>query len=206
MSTDNLIWLLAAAAIGFATIAAVLLRRWYRLWRRPRGVVVSDTSVITNLAVIGLLGLLYDFYGTQHRALYVPLTVYREMRSRSKRNIGRPSIVTAAWIVPLPVGNTRRVRSLLRTYKKLDRGEAEAIILADEISSELLLMDESLGRTIATSFGLRVAGIIAVLIRAKHEGRIATVRPFLDALRGEPARFRIAQSLYEKVLRDLGER
>lgn len=207
---NNLNWLLAAAAVGLLAVAAVLILHWLRLLLRPRGVaaVVSDTSVITNLAAVGLLHLLYEVHAKSRGAIYVPPWVYREMRRKSKRNFGREAIVKARWIVPLPVANMRRVQTLLQQYDKLHRGEAEAIILATEISAELLLIDETLGRKVAEDVGIkreRVTGLIAVLTIAKRRGLIAEVKPILDVLRAEPFKFRIAQRLYNDVLRDIGE-
>ena len=82
--------------------------------------------------------------------------------------------------------------------------EAEAIVLALELEAELSLMDQRLGRESAHYFGLYYVGLISVLIEAKHRGVISCVKPFIHALR-DKAGFRIAKSLYERVLRDQDE-
>lgn len=86
----------------------------------------------------------------------------------------------------------------------LDVGEADAIVLALETNAPLLLMDEKLGRAAATRVGIRVIGLRGVLIEAKRRGRVAEVRPLLDALRAGPG-FYIAPALYSQVLRRAGE-
>ncbi len=50
----------------------------------------------------------------------------------------------------------------------LDSGEAEAIALAVELKADYLLIDETKGRQIAASYGIKVTGIIGVLIKAKE--------------------------------------
>ena len=50
----------------------------------------------------------------------------------------------------------------------LDPGEAEAIALVLELSADLILLDERDGRSVAERAGLRVTGVIGVLLRAKR--------------------------------------
>jgi predicted nucleic acid-binding protein len=65
---------------------------------------------------------------------------------------------------------------------ELDPGEAEAISAAIECHAELLLIDEQRGRSVAQRFGLRVIGLLGILIESKHQGLIEAVKPLLDAL------------------------
>ena len=58
-----------------------------------------------------------------------------------------------------------KLSSLLETT--LDPGEAEAIALAMEMSADLILLDERDGRIAAERAGLRVTGLLGVLLRAK---------------------------------------
>lgn len=81
----------------------------------------------------------------------------------------------------------------------LDSGEAEAIALAIELKADYLLMDEIKGRQIAENFGIKVTGILGVLIKAKEEGLIAEVKPYLQKLVNE-AGFWLNPKLIEKIL------
>jgi uncharacterized protein len=87
---------------------------------------------------------------------------------------------------------------------ELDEGEAEVIALAVEHPGSLALLDESDARRIASSFGVEKTGAIGVLIRAKLERRIESLRPELDKLRAE-AGFWIEDDLYRAVLEAAGE-
>ena len=65
-------------------------------------------------------------------------------------------------------------------------------------------MDEKKGRKVAEEHGLRVAGILGVLVKAKEKGLISEVRFYLDQLR-EEAGFRIHPKLLETVLKTVKE-
>ena len=67
-----------------------------------------------------------------------------------------------------------------------------------------MLLDESDARRIAELFDLRKTGIVGLLIRAKREGRISSLREELDRLRGEGG-FWIGDELYLQALKAVGE-
>ena len=159
--------------------------------------IVSNTSVLVNLARIGKLDLLCQLHGE----LVIPEAVWKEVVIKGSGQPGADEIKAAAWIKVRPVTNRQLVHAL---RQDLDAGEAEAIALALEIGAELLLMDERLGRETAHHFGLRYMGLIGALIEAKHKGLIRSIKPYLDALR-DIAGFRISDILYLRILQDEGE-
>ncbi len=88
--------------------------------------------------------------------------------------------------------------------RDLDRGEAEGIALALELGADLVLLDEREGRRAAQRLGLRVLGVVGVLLEAKAQGELERVRPALDGLR-QVAGFYLSDALYADVLALAGE-
>ena len=83
----------------------------------------------------------------------------------------------------------------------LDQGEAEAITLAIDLKADRILLDERDGRKIAKSLGLKVTGVLGILLRAKQEGDLSSFPDAINALI-KTAGFRIAPELLAKVLEE----
>ena len=160
-------------------------------------IVVSNTSLLINLSRIGRLDLLSRLYGE----ILIPVAVWQETVVDGVGQAGADEIRAADWIKVQEVSNTAMVQAL---RQELDAGEAEVIALALESKADLLLMDERLGRETAHYLGLRVIGLIGVLIAAKSQGLIGELKPNLDALRNV-AGFYIDNDLYLRVLKDQSE-
>lgn len=152
-------------------------------------IIVGDSSVLIALERIGAQELLPRLYGEVH----VPEAVWREVFS------GAAAIVPA-WLIRHPAPARP---SPLDWTERLDAGEIEAILLAREMPADLLLMDETAGRRAARHLGLRVTGVVGVLIEAKRRGEIALLAPHLSQLR--LAGFFLSDDLEASALRDAGE-
>jgi len=88
--------------------------------------------------------------------------------------------------------------------QELDEGEAETIALALEQQAEVVFLDEAEARRMAEIYGLRKTGVIGVLMRAKLQGKLSSLKVELDRLR-EEAGFRIDEQLYQRALKEVGE-
>ncbi len=162
--------------------------------------VVSDTSPLIHLSRIGQLALLRDLY----RRVLIPAAVWRETVEEGQGRAGEAEVRAAAqsgWV------EVRRVQSrpLVRVLTDgLDDGEAETIALAAEAAAVLVLLDETQAREKARSMGLPLTGTLGVLMRARRNGMLGSLRPVLDRLRQES--FWIDERLYRKALEAVGER
>ncbi len=85
----------------------------------------------------------------------------------------------------------------------LDRGEASAIVLAELLHADTLLIDEKKGRDIARRRGLRIQGTLGLLVVAKRAGVFGSLREILDDLAREG--FRVNAQLVTEALRQVGE-
>lgn len=159
--------------------------------------IVSDASPLINLARIGELGLLRKLY----EELIIPEAVWNEVVVDGAGQAGAAEVNAAKWIKTKKASNKNLVQAL---QQNLDAGESEAIALALEINTVLLLMDERIGREVARHLGLHCTGLIGVLIEAKHKEHIISIKPHLDSLR-QIAGFRINDDLYLRVLQDEDE-
>ena len=127
-------------------------------------IVVSDTSPVLNLARIGRLQLLFLLY---HQVL-IPSAVYDELTA-SKSDLP-PAIDLAAqpWLMVAAANDQKRVQEL---RKDLDRGEAEAIVLAIERRADLLLVDERRGRRTARASTLQQISPVRIQVFPAHKER-----------------------------------
>lgn len=160
-------------------------------------IVVSNTSPIVNLAVIGHLELLHKLYNR----ILIPQAVYNEIVVVGAGKAGAVEVQSGQWFEVRQVTN---ISSLQNLRQLLDAGEAEAIVPADELQADLLLIDEYRGRTVATQSGIKITGILGLLIVAKQRGYLSAVKPVLGDLRTR-AKFWIDAQLYTRVVTVAGE-
>jgi len=158
--------------------------------------VVSNTSPLLNLSIIDHL----DLVRTQFGRVLIPPAVQDELQIHSSRPgaDGLKRAIDAGWIAVRNVSDDALVRTLQRD---LDRGEAEAIALAVEVSASLILLDEREARMCARAIDLPITGAIGVLLKAHRTGDLDALRDALDRLQ-EDAGFWIAPSLRARVLRE----
>ncbi len=156
--------------------------------------IVSDTSPITNLIQIGHLDLLQRVFGQ----VIIPLKVYEELTVYENQ---KEEIERRDWILVRKANNQQEVAKL---EDILDAGEAEAIVLANELNADVLIIDERKGRSEAEFRGLKIIGLLGVLIQGKRKGYIVELKPILDTLIKDIG-FRVSNNLYERILKEVNE-
>ncbi len=92
----------------------------------------------------------------------------------------------------------RALYKMLRA--NLDRGESEAIVLYFEKRMDLLLLDDGEARKLAERLGVKITGTGGLLVLAKRQGFISSVRSELDKLEKEGA-FRLSAPVREMLLK-----
>lgn len=156
--------------------------------------VVSNTSPVLNLAIIGRLDLLQ----LQFDKVWLPQAVTDELRIEEDLpgSVAVRAARQAGWLL------TERVRDQVRVAilrRDLDGGEAEAIALALQKHADWLLLDERDARRVAKSLGLKVTGVLGILLKARLAGQLPSLRGAMDQLR-DLADFRIGAALYTELL------
>ena len=156
---------------------------------------ICDSSTLIHLAKIGRLHLLREF----HKRIFIAPAVWREVVQEGRDWPGSSEVKQgrqAGWIEVIDPANQTLIHFL---RKDLHEGESETIALAVEVKPEVVFLDESDARRIAKVYGFNITGVIGILIRAKREGLIPSLREELDKLRNE-AGFWIGDDIYRKAL------
>ena len=159
-------------------------------------VVVSDTSPIIALAHLHRLDFLQRFFGQ----VLVPPAVVAELQKPAWKRLAEEAISNIYVQVQKPA-DQGCVDQLSAT---LDLGEAEALALAIEVDADAALMNEAEGRRMAERLGLTSIGVLGLLMRAKREGLLATIRPELERLQHDLG-FHMSGRLLARVLMDAEE-
>jgi uncharacterized protein len=162
-------------------------------------IVVSDTSPLSSLAIVGQLSLLQQLYGK----VIIPTAVASELANTEPEDSRVTAVLSSTWIETQSVTN-RTLVEMLQNEGKLDLGESEAIALSVELNVDELLIDERLGRREAKRLGLPIIGVLGVLVVAKGRGLISAVKPIMDDLILQ-AGFRVSNRLYAEVLQAASE-
>lgn len=128
-------------------------------------IIISDTSCFIILSNIGELDLLHKVYGQITTTLNIAI------------EFGSP---LPDWVEILNVADKGKQQLL---EMQIDKGESSAIALALETPNSTLILDDYKARKIAAHLGLHVTGTIGVIIKAKLNGVIPSIKPLLDKIK-----------------------
>lgn len=152
-----------------------------------QSIIIADTSCLIALSKINRIEILNEIFGK----IYVTQIVAEEFKKKLPENfsIKNPSDIS-----------TEKLKGI-----KIDRGEASAIALALEEKNPLLIIDEKKGRIIAKHFGIRIMGTVGVLLEAKKDGLIESLKTEIEKLQ-EHSRFRLSDALIKEALKNANEK
>ncbi|EOD01904.1 DUF3368 domain-containing protein [Caldisalinibacter kiritimatiensis] len=161
--------------------------------------IVSNSSPIIGLSMIGLLHLLWKMFHP-----YIPKAVYDEIvNNQSEHCYGKEELKIAVEKGNIKIYEVKDKSLVDKLYGTLHKGEIETVIAAKEMGLTYVLIDEKAARNFATSFFLKPIGILGLLQRAKELGYIEKLKPYLDTLRRNG--FRISDKLYYLLLKRVNE-
>jgi hypothetical protein len=154
-------------------------------------IVVADTSPPLHLGRIGRLDLLPAVVGR----VTVPRTVWIELIQPGTRQDVVAALQAADWI--------EIVEDPTALDLGLEAGETAAILLAEQLRADALLIDERRGRAVAATRGISVIGTLGVIAGARKLGVLDRAAPVVAQLRADG--FWLSDSLVSEFLRGLGE-
>jgi predicted nucleic acid-binding protein len=121
-------------------------------------IIASNTSPINYLILIGHINLLPELF----QQIIIPQAVYSELSDASAPSPVQTWIATPPdWLKIQPVSQPSDA-----ILDLLDPGERAAILLAQELNADLLLLDDMKARRTATERGLAITGILGILDQA----------------------------------------
>jgi predicted nucleic acid-binding protein len=160
-------------------------------------IVVSDTSILFYLSKIGCIELLPQLF----EEVIIPEAVFNELNAVDNYSFIQ-NLLAMPWLKKLPVRNRQNVKHF---QQYVDKGEAEAIALAAEISPKYILIDEKLGRAVAAKMNLEILGTLGLLLIAKRNNILPAIKPIIDKLMSE-TNFRCNPKLVTDILEKANEK
>ncbi len=138
--------------------------------------IVSNTGPLIALGKVDHLNVLEQLFGSVH----IPPTVHRELLAKPSPEGPRldEALTHFVQVVPTPTF-APEVRLITQ---RLGAGEQEAIALAYQLKTPLLIDDQQ-GGAAAKRLGLPAFGTVGVLIRAKEANLVSAIRPVLEQIR-----------------------
>jgi uncharacterized protein len=159
--------------------------------------VVRNSSPLILCARIGRIELLRAVFDY----LLIPPAVHQEVVVRGKGRPGAAEVENGEWIRSRALERDEDLAALLA---RLYPGEAEAIALAVELGSEIVvILDDYQARRLARERSVETVGSGGVPVLAKRQGLIPAVRPLLDELR--LAGLHMSHRIYTEILAEAGE-
>lgn len=159
-----------------------------------RKLVVSDAGPLIQLALVNHLHILSQLYN-----VLIPNKVFQETQYYSDLpDAIEIAKATRSWLKVRSVKNKTEVKRLME--EKLDKGEAEAIVLCKEVRATGLLTSDRYAALKAKHYSIRPMNM-ADIIREAHDTKIMTASE-VTALINKLINQNILDTLYIRQLRE----
>ncbi|PHM10743.1 DUF3368 domain-containing protein [Nostoc sp. 'Peltigera malacea cyanobiont' DB3992] len=157
-------------------------------------IIVSNTSPINYLILIGQINLLPELF----QQIIIPQAVYTELSDKLAPPPVQAWIATPpSWLKIQTVSQSMDAMSTTDYANLLDPGESEAILLAQELNADLLVLDDMKARRIAKDRGLAITGILGILDQATTM-KLINLPVTIQSLKNTS--FWASDSLFQKLL------
>ncbi len=156
--------------------------------------IVSNSTPLIALSRINEFDLLRIIFSS----ITVPSAVYNEVVLEGTGRPGVKEVANATWIIKRDVQNLLAVSML---QMDLDRGDAEAVVLAKELGADYLLLDEKKARRIARNSEIKIMGTVGILGLAAKKGLISNLDDTFTKL--EQNGFRFTEEVRKKVKEEI---
>ena len=147
--------------------------------------IISDTSCFIILTNINELDLLYKTFGQIITTVEIAIEFGETLPD---------------W-VEIKAASDKYRQQILEL--QIDKGEASAIALALEMEDSVVILDDYKARKTAEHLGLKITGTIGVIVKAKLNGIIPSIKPFITKIRD--TNFRISEEIEKRALIEAGE-
>lgn len=158
--------------------------------------VVINSSPLIALSGISKLPVLRAMYGS----VMIPEAVYQEISAKPDSICKKMVDEARDWMQVCAIENLL-AKNLFQS--RLHAGEVEVLILAQEKSADLVVLDDALAKRHAEYLGMHVTGTLGVLMKARQKGHIPALRPLIRALQRNHVY--ISDAIAEQCLRIIGE-
>jgi predicted nucleic acid-binding protein len=155
-------------------------------------IVISDTTPLNYLILIERIEILRQLY----EDVVIPQAVLDEMISSDS------PLAVREWAINRPNWTTvQQVSAVPSTQVEgIEEGERQAILLAEELGADLVLLDDLRARQVAQARGLKIVGTLGLLADAARRGLI-DLREAIDDLK--KTNFRMSVDLLDSILEDM---
>jgi predicted nucleic acid-binding protein len=168
---------------------------------------VSNTSPLIWLSKVGKLNLLKTVFGE----VTISKETYREAVEAGLREGYSDALVIKeaceqGWIIVRALNEKQLVtcQKIIEQTFELHGGEVQAVVLAREADKDvLLLMDDSAGRAFAEAWGLKVRGVLHVILSSLRLGLLDRLEAKEVVLSLVQKGFRIEPKFLARVLSEI---
>ena len=162
-------------------------------------IIISDTTPILYLLKINELDLLHIMFDEIH----IPSKVYEELTCNGRYQEEINILNTCKYIYVDDIVEYSKVRDLIADNENLHRGEAEAIVLCEQLATNLLFIEDNEAIEVAKRKGIKVIRLGQLLIELNRKGLKSKEEIVNIVEKLEKTKLKITERLYQYIISKL---